>query len=1376
MIPLVLPPGVVPLTQMALTAQPMLRLAGARLLLSGLVLAVPGAHAATAVRSGWMIPAVPAQGTIPTARLPPLLAQAATPPAPTGLTTAEGNASVTLSWTSGGNGGSTITQWQYARRQGNNDFGAWKTICVTSSDSTCPARTSYTVFSLTNNTSYTFKVRAVNSVGNGTASAVSQAATPSLFCGRTPKVRDAIVAKVPGKSTCGAITDADLSAITSLWVTHQSSLTTLQSGDFDGLTSLRLLELNDNSLSSLPAGLFDDLSRLRDLDLGDNNLGSLPAGLLDELSRLEDLDLSSNSLSGLPSGFFDELDSLVYMNLSGNSLSSLPVDLFDELGDLEDLDLSNNSFSSIPAGLFDELDNVDALHLDGNRLSSLPTGLFDEMTSLGNLYLKHNQLSSLPADIFDELTGVAYLDLDHNHLSSLPAGLFDEMTSLWHLQLNANRLTSLPAGLFDALTGLVRLDLDSNRLASLPVGVFDRLTGLSYLDLRDNNLTSLKAGVFNQLHGLWHLYLGGNNLGCLPYIPNRTDSYFIFDVNEALAACDAVLTITINASASTVAVDEGRTTTYAVVLEAYPTGDVTVVPSSGSTATATVSGTLTFTQGNWNTAQSVTVTGVTAGSTTVAHQVSGGGYGGVTAEDVPVTVTTLSIPTIAQGAGGNSWPAAFAVVTPGGQSPPAPSNLVVEATVTADGTTASLSWDPYSTSPDDCFNVQYRDNAESNISWRQARPNCSKGTSYTVTGLDRGTSYAFRLQWVNEADRRITSAWSAVVTVAVPGEQDNRLPTFDQAAADQTATEGLAFTYTLPEATDPEGAPLTYSAVVLGADDRRTPLPRWLAFDRFNRQLSGTPQQDDAPAAFTIEVRAAEQAPGNVTLSASTTFRLTVEEPLTSAQIAQVARQWLARFGRTVSSQVVAAVGDRLAVDVADDSIVLNGQPLALHSSPGTTPHRNGNAAGTGEAVAGQHLAPPPTIREWLTSSSFHLSRQRGEAKAPGGSLAAGHGWTVWGETAFTNFDGADADLSLDGEVLTGIAAVDWQREQWLLGLGLSWSQGDGRFTAPATVNGQGVDGTVRSSLTAIHPYARYRPRPGVEFRGVAGYGSGSMTLNPADTYSASKDPANPAIWLTMLGIGGRSTMLSAAASGGPVLDVVADALFTRTGAADAASLREAVSASTTRLRLGLEGVRSLSVAEGAALTPTLTAALRYDAGDAETGLGLELGTGLTYAHPRSGLALSAGVRGLLSDQEGEGGAVFREWGGSASLHYHSGGDGPGFTVTLSPAWGMAESGIDRLWSDHGQPLAPQAQSSAVASSGAARLNGEIGYGLAAFADTVVITPFGGLTLAQGTRDWQLGSRLDFNAPWALTLTVERQGGTSQAADHGIRLNLMGTW
>ena len=91
--------------------------------------------------------------------------------------------------------------------------------------------------------------------------------------------------------------------------------------------------------------------------------------------------------------------------------------------------------------------------------------------------------------------------------------------------------------------------------------------------------------------------------------------------------------------------DEGATAEYTVVLSSEPTGDVMVTPSSGNAA-ITVSAALTFTAGNWNTAQTVMVTAVEdddaedpASAFTVSHAVSGADYAsGVTAASVTVTV------------------------------------------------------------------------------------------------------------------------------------------------------------------------------------------------------------------------------------------------------------------------------------------------------------------------------------------------------------------------------------------------------------------------------------------------------------------------------------------------------------------------------------------------------------------------------------------------------------------------------------------------------------------------------------------------------------------------------------------------------------------
>ena len=77
-----------------------------------------------------------------------------------------------------------------------------------------------------------------------------------------------------------------------------------------------------------------------------------------------------------------------------------------------------------------------------------------------------------------------------------------------------------------------------------------------------------------------------------------------------------------------VTLDPNTTDTYTVVLASAPTGSVTISVASADTSVATVApGVLTFTMLNWDTAQTVTVTGQAAGTTTIAHGVSGGDYG-----------------------------------------------------------------------------------------------------------------------------------------------------------------------------------------------------------------------------------------------------------------------------------------------------------------------------------------------------------------------------------------------------------------------------------------------------------------------------------------------------------------------------------------------------------------------------------------------------------------------------------------------------------------------------------------------------------------------------------------------------------------------------
>jgi Galactose oxidase-like, Early set domain/Fibronectin type III domain/Glyoxal oxidase N-terminus len=122
------------------------------------------ATAGTGASTTWLMAALvlmPASQGAPTA-----------PGAPSGVTATAGNASASVTWTAPYNGGSTITSYTITPYTGGV---AQQATAVTGS----PPATSAAVTGLTNGTSYTFTVSATNAVGTGSASAPSNAVTPS---------------------------------------------------------------------------------------------------------------------------------------------------------------------------------------------------------------------------------------------------------------------------------------------------------------------------------------------------------------------------------------------------------------------------------------------------------------------------------------------------------------------------------------------------------------------------------------------------------------------------------------------------------------------------------------------------------------------------------------------------------------------------------------------------------------------------------------------------------------------------------------------------------------------------------------------------------------------------------------------------------------------------------------------------------------------------------------------------------------------------------------------------------------------------------------------------------------------------------------------
>ncbi len=486
---------------------------------------------------------------------------------------------------------------------------------------------------------------------------------------------------------------------------------------------------------------------------------------------------------------------------------------------------------------------------------------------------------------------------------------------------------------------------------------------------------------------------------------------------------------------------------------------------------------------------------------------------------------------------------------------------------------------------------------------------------------------------------------------------------------------------------------------------------------------------------------------------------------------------WLARFGRTVAEQVIEAVEGRFSASrTAGVEMTLAGQRIgASGAGPENTEAGERQEASSrlaamtrwlqgtetkDESRGAGYRSRSLTPREILTGSSFALT---GEAKA-GGTVS------LWGRGAVSRFDGREGDLSLDGEVVSAMLGADWARERWTAGLLVSRSVGDGGYRSPE------VAGTVESSLTGLFPYGRYAASDRVTVWGIAGYGAGTLTLKPEDGKAIRTD-----MDLMMGAVGLRGVAVKAPDGGGIELSIKTDAMAVRTSSEKVEGL-EAAEADVTRLRLALEGTwRGLTLGTGT-LAPTAEIGLRHDGGDAETGFGLDLGGGLAWSDPESGLSAEFRGRGLLT-HESKG---FRDRGLSGSFAWAPGrGSGRGPTLTLTQTMGAsAAGGADALLGQrHLGGLAANDNGSGDGNDLAnRRLELRMGYGFSVLEDRFTMTPELGLGLSNGHREYTLGWRLGLvgggtNAFEVRIEAIRREAANDNARpEHGAGFRVTARW
>ena len=452
---------------------------------------------------------------------------------------------------------------------------------------------------------------------------------------------------------------------------------------------------------------------------------------------------------------------------------------------------------------------------------------------------------------------------------------------------------------------------------------------------------------------------------------------------------------------------------------------------------------------------------------------------------------------------------------------------------------------------------------------------------------------------------------------------------------------------------------------------------------------------------------------------------------------------WLSRFGRTLAGQVVDALGRRMEGGGAGTHVRVGGMQFDasgafVEAGDEDEPRLATDTIGWTDPA---HASSGMTGRELLLGSSFALG-----AGGANGTPA----WTGWGRFATHGFE-ADVDgTRLDGNVTTGFVGADMARDGWLAGIALSYSTGDGDFSL---IEGDD-EGSVENSLTALYPYAKLGLGEKVDVWGLAGLGSGDLTLTlEADAHRATDERYTTDIDMRMGALGVRGEVVSPKAPGGFAVNVKSDAFWVRMDSDAVASEDGNLHASQTdasRVRLVLEGSRAVELDEGT-LTPSLELGLRHDGGDAETGTGLEAGAGLRYA--AGALTIGAQVRTLVAHEA----SGYEEWGVSGSVRLDPGASGRGLSLKLAPVFGAPSSGVEHLWSarDAGGLVGTEDFEAG------RRLEAELGYGIALSGTRGLLIPYTALSWRQGgARTHRTGARWQLARAAALGLEWTHEPGT----------------
>lgn len=253
-------------------------------------------------------------------------------------------------------------------------------------------------------------------------------------------------------------------------------LTDIEQFAFDKtlITSLAVINLNNNKLTAIPGLSISRLRSLGSLQFGKNQLKSLsgsPFSQMESRNLISKIVLSDNALDSIGQSLFTGLTNIRDLDLSNNrldqnGLNSLKSALSDSRTKLTNLDLKDNKISYIRPGDFD-FPNLETLTISGNGIQpyAFTAEVFQSIPKLTHLYLAGNPMMTWNSDLFRYIQNLVTLDVSGTSVTSIPADAFKFCPNLAELVLSNAGIESLAVGAFSPIPKIVKISLDNNKLS-----------------------------------------------------------------------------------------------------------------------------------------------------------------------------------------------------------------------------------------------------------------------------------------------------------------------------------------------------------------------------------------------------------------------------------------------------------------------------------------------------------------------------------------------------------------------------------------------------------------------------------------------------------------------------------------------------------------------------------------------------------------------------------------------------------------------------------------------------------------------------------------------------------------------------------------------